>query len=185
MTTFVYDQRYVENALDELETYLLSDSLFWTIHIPATSNQPGYPKLTIGNLLLSIKRLKSHSTTHAQQAKTTRIENRLYAISKHWRAAWGKKVKKEFVSRLRQWGNYLTELDQNPEKHAPYYATEIRWRLLLDLLAGEIQDTTAAVNSYDPLLHTYFVPGEFIWDDEDREAFPKDPFWYLYGNLEY
>lgn len=183
MTIYEYDLRFVHTALQEIEPYLLSDDLFWTLNLASQAGQPSYPKLTIGNLLLSMHRLKVHAVTPAQQAEFTSLDNRLYALSSHWQAAWMKKANREFKSRQRQWRAYLIELDQNPEKQAPYYPTEVRWRLLLDLLAEIMQGAACTPDSHDPLLYAYFTSGRFVWDEEDQAAFPQDPYWYLYGNI--
>ena len=183
MTSFTYDQQYLQSALDELETYLFSDQVFWPIGVEAPAGQPGYPKLTAANLLLAFTRLAHNANTPAQKATARQLSDRFNALTAHWQSHWQDKLQQEYTSRLRQWSSYLQELDEAPEKYAAYYPTEVRLRLLLDLLAVHSQVDLAKIKSLDNLLKQYFILGDFVWEPDSIEIFPQDEYWYLYGSI--
>lgn len=183
MTTFDYDQQYIQSALEELESYLPSDQLFWPVNLSPPADLPGYPKLTPGNLLLALKRLENSASTSSSRAIARKLDDQVHALTTHWQSAWQDKIQHEYTSRLRQWGSFLQELDNGPEKQAPYYHTEVRLRLLLDLLADESDQELPATVAFDAVLKQLFESGDFIWDDEDSAAFPPEKYWYLYGHV--
>ena len=183
MTNFDYDLQYIQAALEQLESYLLSDQLFWPVNVSPPAGQPSYPKLTAGNLLLALKRLQSSASTPGSQAVVRKLDDQVHALTTHWQSAWQKKIEHEYTSRMHQWGRFLQELENDPEKQAPYYHTEVRLRLLLDLLAEESDQEMPMTISYDAMLKQFFESGESIWDDDDSAAFPKGKYWYLYGHI--
>jgi hypothetical protein len=87
---------------------------------------------------------------------------------------------------MRQWQLYLGELRQEPESHASFYASEVRIRVMVELLkkelptqADEILDSLGAM---DGILRMFFKRGDFIWETELSSGFPPDPFWFLWGS---
>lgn len=182
-SSFEFNQKFISAALDELETYLLSNQLFWPVIVGPPAGQPSYPKLTVGNLLLAMKRLESSTSSPAQQAVVRKLFDQVHALSTHWQSAWQTKIKHGYTSRLHQWGSFLQELDNDPEKQAPYYQIEVRLRLLLDLLAEESDQELPETTTFDSILKQYFENGDFIWRGDEAEAFPRGKYWYLYGRI--
>lgn len=173
MTTFnpATEIRFLYTSLDQLQAYLLSDELFWNIGRDR--------QLTLGNLLLAAAYLAG-----LEQLPEGAHEE-LNTIKEEWRSAWEKKAAREFGARLRQWTSYLRELRQQPEQHAAYYPTEVRVRVLLELLHGETPDLASEeldlLNSEDRVIQGLLSGKEFQWDEGAQRAFPKEPFWFLYG----
>jgi hypothetical protein len=75
-------------------------------------------------------------------------------------------------------------LKRDQEKHAPYYHSEVRVRVLLTLLKDHapVHEKLDQV-TFDLMLKNMFTPGEFIWEQELAPGFPEDEFWYLYGEV--
>ena len=188
MPSIDYDIRYVTASLNELKGYLLSKELFWPLSIISTPGKPTYPKLTPGNLLLALARLKAFDKGDfldaAQNSEFTRLEMEFDTLKRKWAAAWEEKVSREFTSRLRQWGHYLNEVTANPDSHAPYYRNEVRLRVLLELLLEELrEDEHLELTALDTFLHARFNDGDFIWDEDLAEGFPKEKYWFLWGDV--
>jgi hypothetical protein len=180
MASFETYAKYIQEGLDELEDYLLSDELFWSLNIWGDSP---FPRMTVGNMLLFMTYLRSSITIPAQEAQYARLETELFAITKRWQAAWERKAAREFTSRLRQWATYLEELRKEPNTHIDYFKTEVRLRVLLELLGETLPDPPESPAVLDEHLRPIFDDGEFLWDQAVQGGFPPEDYWFLYGKL--
>lgn len=187
-TLFNYEQHFLSESLEQLQDYLLSGELFWQLNLRSLHGAAPYPQLTLGNLLLSRARLeglkKGGQLSSQQEKELNGLTAKAEEIHGEWRSAWEKKAEKEFRSRLRQWERYLDEMGENPERHAAYYATEVRVRTILGLLAGQLPDAETVWKSelgrQDQRLKRMTAKGGFVWQPESKGAFPKERFWFLY-----
>lgn len=168
MPTPAEDRKYLETALPELQTYLLSDTLFYPLTQPL-------PRLTLGGLLLAQRRL------HAYEDASP-LDLRLDTLRAKWRAAWEKKAAQEFETRLTLWRNYLDDCREE-ESLLENYVREVRWRVMLGLLSAELPADSSALNALDQRLRAKFRTGEFIWDEALVSEFSQDDFWFLYGKM--
>jgi hypothetical protein len=185
MTDQIYDLNYLSAGLEELEPYLLSKELFWNVTTPPHLH--AFPKLTIGNLLIALANLNglSRSGQLSPQEKTefAQLDRKIEALRKKWAVAWGAKAAHEYESRLRQWLHYLNELNDDPENNAPYYATEVRNRALLELLKESSPESAEPdLADLDAVIRAKLTPGEFVWDRELQPGYPEETFWFLYGS---
>lgn len=187
MPSVEYDLRYLQDAADELDRYLISDELFWPVTAQPPEGEADYPRLTLGGLLLAHARLRRPDLKLQEQARLIRLETQIETTRFHWQAAWNNKTAREFASRINQWRNYLEEYRQNPDLQADFYPYEVRWRVLLALLDEEGQgidpEQLELLRTLDMLHEAVFVKGEFIWETELQPCFPSERFWYLYGRL--
>ncbi|MBN2147721.1 MAG: hypothetical protein JW726_10050 [Anaerolineales bacterium] len=181
------DLRYFRAGLLALEDYLLSDELYWPIDVIPPAGEPAYPRLTLGNLLLTQARLLSRSLSFQQDADLTRLLSEFEVLNTCWRVAWEKKAYSSVRSRLNMWRNYLEEFRQDPEAHADRYAYEVRLRVILHLLLPYALAITPAeqemLNGLDKILGAALVTGDFIWEPALESGFPRMDYWYLYGYL--
>ena len=169
MPTPKIDQNYIETALPELKNYLLSDILFYPL-------MGQLPRLTIGGLLLAQRRLRAGNLG-------THLDLKLATLRDKWRAAWEKKSAQEMDARLTLWRNYLSDYRTDPENYATDYRHEVRWRVMLELLAKEVDQIPTEIGVLDELLHVKFIKGKFLWDKNLQNQFAQDKFWFLYGKL--
>jgi len=187
MPTAEYDLRYLSAGLEQLESYLLSKDLYRPIGINAQRGETPYPQLTLGWMLLSRKRAEATATTPSQLSELARLGAGLDEIHSRWRTAWGKKAAQEFRSRVKLWGDFLEEYRRDPRANANRYAYEVNRRVLLDILQPEAEALEQAdqdlCKTLDGLLQSVFQAGEFVWDTDLTPAFPRQKYWYLYGNL--
>lgn len=156
---------FLKDGLAGLKDYLLSDELFWHVG--------GSQQLTPGNLLFALAYLKG-----AGQASTAEARQ-LADLQTEWRKAWEKKTQREFDARLRQWTLFLDEWREQPRRQVDYYATEVRLRALLELLA-ETAEQRAQLAGPDAQLRSLTIPADFVWQAEAQGAFPADQYWFLY-----
>lgn len=181
------DLGYIEAALEELETYLHSGEMFGSLRGYRLPGAIAMPHLTLGGLLLSLQCSCSRTLSAQDQSRLGHAERLLETLQAKWRVAWEKKAGKEFGMRLRQWGNYLNDLQRDADEFNDYFAHEIRLRVMLSLLkpsAGEISsDEENNLGALDKRLASRFISGDFIWDEELSRGFSKGEYWYLWGNL--
>ncbi len=186
-TNVTYEFEYLNHSLEELKSYLLSDELFWPI-TERSSSGGEFLRLTIGNVLLSMKKLdalkKGGHLSPGQQVELGQIEQAVETTRQQWQVAWEKKAEREFKSRLAQWGNLLRDIKQDFEVQAAYYPHEVRLRVLMELLSeGEVEIEEYDLAPLDNYIKARLKGSEFIWAGELEPGFPKDVFWYLYGSL--
>lgn len=187
MPSFEYDLRYLQAGIDQLESYLLAKDLYWPVGISASGAETPYPQLTIGGLLLSLKRLQANAQTPEQQAALATVERKLDEIRSRWRVAWEKKAAQDFHARLNLWRDFLEDYRDRPSAHYDRFPYEVGRRVQLALLkdsAGEVPAAeTQMLSGLDGLLRSVLAPGQFVWDQALASSFPQQPFWYLYGEL--
>jgi hypothetical protein len=183
---YAEDLGYIQAGLGQLQDYLLSEQLFGPLSISPPSGGE-YPYLTLGGVLLALKRVEAWSATPAQKMTLHKIQNELETFQTRWRVAWGRKASWEFRSRLKQWETYLNEYRQQPEKQAPYYSSEVRWRVILELLRSSAAELEPAylemLQGLDLILQTYLQGDRFTWPAGLQTACPPQRFWFLYGQL--
>ncbi|MBN1147188.1 MAG: hypothetical protein JXA78_08030 [Anaerolineales bacterium] len=187
MPSAEYDLWYLRDGIAQLESYLLSEEIYWPVGVAAPANEPPYPQLTLGNLLLSHQRAQALAQAPGQRAELGRLSSELQAMRSRWRSAWGRKAKAEFHARLNLWRDFLEEYRQSPQAQFDRYAYEIGRRATLHLLRPEADDLPTEeiemLSALDAILRQRFVPGAFAWEPGLAPAFPQDEYWYLYGRL--
>jgi hypothetical protein len=191
MPTAEYDLRYVREALDILESYLLSSDIFRNVLVDPPAGEPPYPALTLGGILLSEMRVNALKAGNflqpAEAAAWEELSSRLYILRRKWQKAWNNKAERSFNARLTQWKNFLEDYRQHPQAHANRYAYEVRLRVMLDLLAEQAASLDPhqldILRSLDAVLRHRLQAGSFIWSEKYISGFPQDRFWYLYGQL--
>lgn len=185
MPDFAYFRVYLQAGLQELEPYLLSNQLFWTVNASPSLGEPGYPKFTLGGGLFFGLCARTLAKTASQIAAVQSLETDMNSYRTRWQVAWERKASWELRSRLRQWGNVLKEIRQDPEEHIDYYRSEVRWRVFIQFLLSEIRELENVqqeqLNGLDLSLRALFAPGDFIWEPELAPGFPTNPYWFLWG----
>lgn len=161
------DRVYYAAGIDEVEQYLLSTELYWTVDAHTTD----LTKLTLGGLLLVRARLRGARTGGLELP-----DQRLDAIRFKWRSAWDDKARREVRARSGLWHEYLGEYRADSRSASRLYPQNVRNRAVLTLL-GEGSD------SMDAYLRSVLLPGAFVWDASAQDGFPPDEFWFLFGTL--
>ncbi|MBI5954174.1 MAG: hypothetical protein HY865_21165 [Chloroflexi bacterium] len=154
------DQQYLTAGVPLLQNYLLGGQLYYPLSL-------NLPQLTLGGLLLSLKRMG---------IQASKFEAQVEAIRSKWRSAWDAKSSREIKARSELWTNYLSEYRDDPKAGVRLYPQNVRYRAMMSLL-GKIEDDT------DVFLKGVFREGKFAWEEECAPNFPRETFWYLYGTL--
>jgi len=184
MTKQEQDLVYFRTGIQELEDYLLSEELYWTL--ASNRQSAALSRLTLGGLLMALVRLSCLPGTPHDMFLFQDLQDQLAVIREKRRSVWEQKVTREIGARLDLWRNYLEDYQQFPEKHYDAYQQEVRWRVMLQLLEREISSPfpeEAILQALDEMLHTFLVPGKFIWESVLSKVFERQEYWFLYGNL--
>ena len=187
MKSFEYDLGYIQAGLDVMENYILSEEVFWPLSGNPPAGAPDYPRLTLGGLLLAKERLTAYPLTHPQETELQRVISDLEHICSKWRVAWEKKAGHSFSVRLRMWRDFIEEYQNNPQDNADRYSYEVRLRVMLKLLksegGGQQDYEVNLLFGLDGYIKSVLEMSGFIWETRIQTGFPKDEYWYLYGNL--
>ncbi len=189
MTSAAYDLMYMSNGLVILEDYLFSNDLYRPIMESPPHGEPPFPVLTPGGLLLAHQRLAAWTNfapalTNFDNSAFNHIRLQFNEIRSHWRTAWERKVAQDLHSRLTQWRNFLEDIREKPSENADRYAYEVRLRVMIELLQGELpsvsKDIVDSIKGMDAILRSYCQTGSFVWQAEFQAGFPPENFPYLY-----
>ena len=185
MQTLDSDLAFLHASAPVLEDYLLSDVLYFPVTGEHGRQLSGdTTRLTLGNLLLSLRRLQTIQLAADQTAELEALSGQFNRVRAQWRSRWSVKVQQEIPNRMMLWKNYLGELGEAPKDKAGDYPYNVRLRVILELLFAESNDLMVRekdlLRSLDLQLKGKASPGEFIWDQTLAGGFPADQFWYLY-----
>ena len=187
MPSAEFDLGYLRAGTSALENYLLSNDLYWPIGAGSPGGEPPYPRLTLGGLVLAQKRTHARGLTLEQRDELARLDEMMDDVRDRWRVSWERKAGRSFQARLRLWNNFLEDYRESPSANADRYRYEVERRVMLHLLGDEAGDVPEAdmelLEVLDKVVHSALVPGDFIWDAELANGFPREPYWYLYGQL--
>lgn len=179
---------FLEAMIEELEAYVLSRELFWPLSQERQSGSPPFPRMTIGNVLLTFDQLEVQQEQFSLPQKTAlqKLTREWERACRKWPVALEGKAVIEMRSRLNLWRAYLTDLKQQGDR-AGVYSHEVRNRVKFERLAGfvgqkeQTEPYLDAMQSQDARLRTKFSPGEFQWHPALKQVYPKPRYWYLYG----
>jgi hypothetical protein len=174
---------------DEMEDYLKSNVLFWEPDRRRTGGAD-LPKLTLGGLTLATRRLETlrHHLNPDQLRALARAGQEL-AFHKHeWRTRYQTKLARDLRSRLDAWAWYLDDCERQGKSAIVHYPHQVETRAKIDLLLDEATEVELEVTKsrqrqivLDKQLRADFLPGDFCWLDPLAAGFPRDRFWYLWG----
>lgn len=185
-TLIEHDLDFVEATVANLKDYLLGRPIYWRLSHP----RPGagiLPRGTLGGLLLRLHRLRAleDHLTDEQLVRLDAAEQQAREGLHHWRAQAEEKAHREIHARVDSWGDYLQELEAEPERFSPEYQTQVQSRVALEHLLDfvgrspewEHDDVAHAV---DRLHQATTTPSDFIWNPVLAPAYPRDRYPWLY-----
>jgi hypothetical protein len=169
----------------EMEEYLRSDVLFWQM-MPG-----GMPKLTLGGYLMRQHRLLALRDL-LDKAQRARLDA---AVTQFNRALVEKVVRfeqrahRELAARVRQWSEYLRDLEQDSGSSAANYNSAVETRAMMAALVDKLKTPPyqleprlrQQVELLDRNLRLRWKPGQFVWPELWQTAYPRTAYWWLYG----
>jgi len=179
------DLTILEAMVDEIEDYLRSDVLFWQMM------KGGLPKLTLGGYFMRQHRLLALQDL-LEPEERLRLNS---AVSRFSQALEENIVRleqkghRELEARLRQWGEYLKDLEWERAANISSYSTAVETRAMIAAMADKLKTApyrldariSQQIGLLDANLRRYWQRGDFIWPEPWIPAYPMPTFWWLYG----
>ncbi len=169
----------------EMDTYLNSDVLFWRLP------NPQMPALTLGGYLMRQQRLLAlpNLLDMSQRAEVDTAVTRFNQALVNKIVRFEQKAHKELGARIRQWGEFLNDVERGTAVNSSNYATTVEVRVMIAALVEALSlapyqlelNVASKVNLLDTQLRRRFAAGEFVWPAEWEPAYPTPTFWFLYG----
>ena len=186
MQSIEFNLQYLENALDELETYLLQSELFWPLSSSAGVRQE-FPRLTIANVLLTLNELEAQENDMApeQYGDASSLQTRWEALHTEWRSAVEMKSIEEMGARLNLWKAYIADLEENKGRQSSY-DQEVTQRVRFALLRERIGDAAIPdelvelMQAVDSRALALTFPADFVWDERLQSIYPQEVYLFLY-----
>lgn len=179
------DLQICETMAGSMSAYLDSEAVYYPLSTPT------YPKLTLGNYLMRQQRLLALSAQLDEMDKgrletavfnfNLAINNRVVKVEQ--------KSHEEAGIRLRQWQKAVSELKETPAAVLDYYSTMVTDRVKLTALFLHLQQNpyqfdekiVAETTAVDHQLSSIWQPGDFVWPNLWKAAYPQTTYWWLYG----
>lgn len=182
------DVDIVEAMSAEMGEYLDSDVLFWPM-----SQKAGMPMLTLGGYLMREHRLQAlrDQLSETDQARLDAAVKRFNDTLANRVVRFETKANHELEARLRQWQEYLRDLDRGTADKTSNYDTAVETRAMIDALIKRLEMPPYQLEKrsvdhlavLDTTLRDRWRPGEFVWPDGWQPAYPPRKDWWLYGSL--
>jgi hypothetical protein len=177
------DLDILEQMADGMEEYLKSDVLFWSL------SRTDMPQLTLGGYLMRQRRLLllRRLLDEAEQERLDRAVFQYRQATADRLVRWEEKAHQELQARLRQWQEHLRDI-RHKQTHVNYAtAAEVR-TMIADFLDEMSEppyqldaDIPRRLNALDQELKNHLRPGDFVWPEEWQPAYPREEYWWLYG----
>lgn len=170
---------------EQMPEYLDSDILFWP------SPRGGMPALTLGGYLLREHRLQALSglLSPEQQAQVGEAFSQFNQALADRVVRFEQKAHHELEARLRQWEEYLKDMDRGTFDRTSNYATAVETRAIIQALLNRLgmppyraeARPLQHLSTLDTRLRGRWRPGDFVWPTAWESAYPRDEYWWLYG----
>lgn len=169
----------------EMDEYLDSEVLFWPM------SQANMPALTLGGYLMRQHRLlalrylldedKQEEVDTAVMQYNDALVERIVRFET--------KAHREVEARLRQWSEYLRDVEQGMATSTSNYRTAVETRAMIAALIDQLEiapynleeRVPQRVMLMDNQLRRHWESGDFVWPEEWQPAYPQSEYWWLYG----
>ncbi len=169
----------------EMEAYLQSEVLFW--HMSKIS----VPALTLGGYLMRQHRLLllQDLLSQTQQADLSSAVALYNSSLVEKIVRFEKKAHRELDARIRQWSEYLKDVDRGVAAKSSNYGTAVEVRTMITSITDQLQlapynlnrQVPQQVSLLDSQLRWNWERGEFVWPNAWQPAYPTVEYWWLYG----
>jgi hypothetical protein len=182
-----HDLTILQAMAGEMEDYLESDVLFWQMM------QGGLPKLTLGGYLLREHRLLGLREQLLDESQQKRLDAAVIRFSHavdEKIVQLEQKAHRELEARIRQWGEYLKDLEWGSTASIAGYHAAVDTRMMIAALVQKLQIAPYQLNArlgrqiqlLDENLLRCWEPGDFIWPEEWESVYPPADYWWLCGS---
>lgn len=170
----------------QMADYLDSEVLFWPL------GRGNMPMLTLGGYLFREHRLLAlpELLTPAQRTQVDAAVFQFNQVLANRVVRFEAKAHHELEARLRQWEEYLKDIDRGTFERTSNYDTAVETRAMLHALSDHLAMPPYRAEArpqqhlslLDSRLRGRWQPGDFVWPGEWQPAYPRAEYWWLYGS---
>lgn len=178
--SFERELKEAQAMVEGLTPYLYEDELYGKLGM-------SLPRLTIGGLLLRLRRLRALAGQMNAVDQVAALDTRHASLRQEWAQAYNKKLMREAEARLRDLQTYFAECRDDPKLGANAYLPEAQRRTILHEIAAALSPSAleesrleARLRRIDSDLRRIVRPSEFVWSDILKPVYPAETFWWLY-----
>lgn len=184
------DLKEAEAMAQALIPYVYEDALYGTVGGRGLFGGGGMPSLTLGALLMRLRRLQALEAqmTESQRALLAEVVAQHESVRKEWTQHYNEKLTREASSRLKAMDTYFQECEEDRRICANAYLPEALRRTIVQeiVTAMEASDLSTAdilkqARAVDSKLRRYSEPSEFVWAPELASIYPSGTFPWLYA----
>ncbi len=145
------------------------------------------PRLTIGGLLLRLRRLHALEDRLMPEQKTqlAAVDATTENVRREWKVHYDDKLAQEAVSRLKMIDRFFDDCADDPRTCAANYPPEAMRRtivqVIIEALAQPNPEIDRLASKVDLQLRRFTQPSDFIWASALQPAYPPDAYWWLYA----
>jgi hypothetical protein len=180
------DLRVAEVIAQDLEDYLVKDDLYRTIIVHTKAGDQNL-QMTGGDLLTRLHRLQVVRDQLAPelQARVDAVTQSVQQTTYSLLSRFHDRLRREMKARLDSLKWFLDDCSAEPQRCRAEFPFEMRNRQrveeILKELGGEVPpELSQRLQVTDQRIRTLTHGTSFIWDDRVQNAFPQQPYWYLY-----
>ncbi len=182
------DLKEAQAMVDSLDSYLKQDQLYGSVG-GGFFTSGRMPALTVGALVMRLRRLHlfSPQLDASQLAQLGKIDATHGAVRREWQQHYEEKLKREAKSRLEAMRTFFEEA-RDAGNAARIYGPEVLRRTIteecltaLESLSVDTTDLRKLARATDSRLRAFVTVNKFFWDEALKEAYPTQPFWWLYS----
>lgn len=173
---------------DHLIPYVYENELYGSIG--GMFGSSSLPRLTIGGLLLRLRRLYALQgrMNDAQKAQLMAVDAQHENVRKEWTIHYNEKLAQEAHSRLKMIEQFFEDCTDDPRTCLSNYPPEAMRRTIAQEIVNTMKDSGSdtgdlerAMNKTDSKLRRFAQPSSFIWASALQDVYPKDEYWWLYA----
>lgn len=184
------DLKEAEAMARNLVPYVHQEPLYGSAGTGGFFSLSSLPSLTVGALLLRIRRLHALRDQLSDE-QTTRLQtvvHRNEEVLDEWRVHYHKKMRREAVSRLKAMDTFFEECRNDPKLCPRVYGPEVTRRTIVQELLDAMQEMNVdrgdeldnLLRRADASLRSVVKDTAFIWDPMLEPVYPRSAFWWLY-----
>lgn len=173
----------------EFEDYLSSDDLYRQL-VVKTAVGDQIPKMSAGSLLEILQDLsraaETGRLTTGQADRLGELSDTIEQLTRRYASLYHQKLARELKSQIDSWRWFLQDCRDDLSHCREDYPFEVRIRNRIAILVDALGDRTPAdqisrLERLDQTLQGVLTPSEFILDRSLQDRYPRDRYWWLYG----
>lgn len=180
------DLKETSAMANALTPYVHEDQLYGKVGGTGLFGMGQMPSLTIGALLLRLRRLSALSdqlTPEQRSALDTAITQH-ESVRREWSLHYTQKLAYEAKSRLKAMDTFFDEMRDDPRMAAQSYLPEAQRRTIAHEIVAALpepdDEVTKAIKRADTALRRWTMPDSFLWDSVLEPVYPQSAYWWLY-----